>query len=319
MARKLRIEYEGACYHIMGRGNYRTVIFEDDGSKWSFLSCMKEVSERCDWKLHGYCLMSNHYHLALETPQGNLVDGMRWLQSTFANRFNRFRGENGHVFQGRYKSLLVENDGMGPLCHYIHLNPVRAHMVKTENLSLYRWSSFWQLVHPRQRWSNFSVSLFLDAAGGLKDTPKGRIKYQQFLDWLQENELARKEMKFERMSKGWALGTQAFKKSILESLEKNNLVLVEKETGELRVLQWERFVEHCLRLLQKGETDVLSEKKSAQWKVSIACVLRKRFTARNAWIAERLNMGRAESVSRYVHEMQRGQRGDLDIFKKLLQ
>ena len=117
MARKLRIEYAGACYHVINRGNYRSWIFETEGAKESFLKCLGEACEACNWKLHAWCLMGNHYHLALETPEGNLVAGMRWLQSTFSNRFNRFRQENGHVFQGRYKAILLDEEALGVVCH----------------------------------------------------------------------------------------------------------------------------------------------------------------------------------------------------------
>ena len=98
MARKLRLEFPGACYHVINRGNYRADIFRTEGTRNAFESCLFEGCAKSDWLLHAYVLMSNHYHLALETPRGNLVIGMQWLQATFANRFNRFRGERGdHV------------------------------------------------------------------------------------------------------------------------------------------------------------------------------------------------------------------------------
>ena len=108
MARKLRLEFPGAIYHLINRGNYRSWIFADEKSKAAFESCLLEACERSAWLLHAFVVMSNHYHLAVETPQGNLIAGMQWLQSTFANRFNAFRGEHGHLFQGRYKCLIVE-------------------------------------------------------------------------------------------------------------------------------------------------------------------------------------------------------------------
>ena len=98
MARKIRIEYSGAYYHVINRGNYRSWIFESEGARVSFLDCLKEVCLGKRWRLHGWVLMSNHYHLCIETPDPNLVDGMKWLQSTFTNRFNRYRKANGHVF-----------------------------------------------------------------------------------------------------------------------------------------------------------------------------------------------------------------------------
>jgi REP element-mobilizing transposase RayT len=108
MARKPRLEFEGAIYHVINRGNYRKDLFNEKGAAEAFERTLFEACEKCGWVVHAYVLMSNHYHLALETPEANLVQGMAWLQGTFANRFNRFRGERGHVFQSRYQSILIE-------------------------------------------------------------------------------------------------------------------------------------------------------------------------------------------------------------------
>ena len=111
MPRKPRIEYEGAIYHVLNRGNYRDAIFSvddvDDSGKL-FEETLFAACERFGWIVHAYVLLSNHFHVALETPEANLVRGMQWLQSTFGNRFNRLVRERGHIFQGRYKSLLIE-------------------------------------------------------------------------------------------------------------------------------------------------------------------------------------------------------------------
>src|SRR5690625_3281078 len=119
--RKNRIEYPGAMYHVLNRGNYRRDLFVLGRSGEAFEKCLFEVAERCGWRLFAYVLMSNHYHLALETPEANLVAGMQWLQSTFANRFNRFRNERGHVFQGRYKALHDLPDSLSGMCGYAQL------------------------------------------------------------------------------------------------------------------------------------------------------------------------------------------------------
>jgi len=105
MARSLRIEYPGAVYHVLNRGNYRTHIFSQEKAKQSFEDCLFNACVRYNWRLYAYCLLSNHYHIAIETPEGNLSIGMQWLQSTFANRFNRAHLSHGHLFQGRFKSL----------------------------------------------------------------------------------------------------------------------------------------------------------------------------------------------------------------------
>ena len=106
----MRIQHEHALYHVINRGNYRRDIFSSRGAARAFSRLVGEACERHGWQLHAYVVMRNHYHLALETPQPNLVEGMHWLQSTFGTRFNRYRSERGHLFQGRYQALLVEDD-----------------------------------------------------------------------------------------------------------------------------------------------------------------------------------------------------------------
>ena len=108
MARKVRVEFEGATYHVMCRGDRRENIFEDDLDRARFLETLGEVCRRTGWKIHAYVLMSNHYHWLLETPGANLVAGMRWFQSCYTARYNRRHRKAGHLFQGRYKAMLVE-------------------------------------------------------------------------------------------------------------------------------------------------------------------------------------------------------------------
>ena len=110
MARPLRIEYAGAVYHVMARGNQGQVIFRDDGDRRRFLETLGEACEKTGWRIHAYVLMGNHYHLLVETPEGNLVTGMKWLQGTYTQRFNGRHEVFGHLFQGRYKAILVEAD-----------------------------------------------------------------------------------------------------------------------------------------------------------------------------------------------------------------
>ena len=141
MARPLRIEYEGAVYHVTARGNARAAIFKNDQDRRVFLEILSKVIERYRWLCHAYCLMGNHYHLLIETPDGNLSAGMRQLNGLYTQTFNRRHRRVGHIFQGRFKAILVDKESyLLELCRYIVLNPVRAKMVK--HPQRYPWSSY---------------------------------------------------------------------------------------------------------------------------------------------------------------------------------
>lgn len=141
MSRPLRLEYPGALYHITARGNAQAAIFLSDADREMFLSGLGEAVERFGWLCHAYCLMDNHYHLLIETPEGNLSRGMRQLNGVYTQRFNREHRRVGHLLQGRYKAILVERDSyLLELCRYVVLNPMRVNMVK--RIDKYPWSSY---------------------------------------------------------------------------------------------------------------------------------------------------------------------------------
>lgn len=141
MARPLRIEYPGAFYHVTVRGNARADICREDEDRSVWVEVLAFVVGRFGWKCHAYCLMSNHYHLLVETPEPNLSRGMRQLNGIFTQRYNRRHRQVGHLFQGRYKAILVEKESHGlELVRYIAMNPVKAGMV--EHPKDYRWSSY---------------------------------------------------------------------------------------------------------------------------------------------------------------------------------
>jgi REP element-mobilizing transposase RayT len=141
MARPLRIEYDGAVYHLTSRGNERKTIFRDDDDRMSFLDTLAAVNKRYNWICHAYCLMNNHYHLIIETPDGNLSAGMRQLNGVYTQHINRRHKRVGHVFQGRYKSILIEKESyLLEVSRYVVLNPVRAKAV--ERPGDCKWSSY---------------------------------------------------------------------------------------------------------------------------------------------------------------------------------
>ena len=145
MARPLRLEFSGALYHITSRGDHREDIFMDDIDRQSFLNVLGQVCARTRWICHAYCLMDNHYHLVIETPQPNLAKGMRQLNGVYTQAFNRRHDRAGHVFQGRYKAIIVDRDRfLLDLCSYVVLNPVRTGKVRSA--MHWRWSSYRAVV-----------------------------------------------------------------------------------------------------------------------------------------------------------------------------
>ena len=141
MSRPLRIEFAGALYHVTSRGDGQEDIFRDDGDRELFIDVLAEVAERFNWTFHAYCLMGNHYHLLIETPDSNLAKGMRHLNGIYTQRINRKHKRVGHVFQGRYKAIIVQKQTyLLELARYIVLNPVRARMVRSAKD--WPWSSY---------------------------------------------------------------------------------------------------------------------------------------------------------------------------------
>ena len=297
------MEGEGAYYHVINRGNYRRDIFGDEGAKQAFLACLEEACEKSGWVVHAWCVMSNHYHLALETPRANLVQGMKWLQTTFAARFNRYRTENGHLFQGRYKSLYVEaGPGLGALCHYIHLNPVRAKLCGVAQLGHWPWTSFSWLQDPRRRALWYQPAVALAQAGNLADNSEGRQAYGTFLEWVTANGHAQRQLGFEKMSKGWVIGSAAFKKGLIgehrEKIARKNLQDPEWQEAQDAFLQ--TMLRGLLRSAKKTETDAKADRKGAAWKVELAGKMKEQTTATNRWLTARLHLGSIHEASRKI-------------------
>lgn len=300
MPRKLRLEYPGAIYHVINRGNYRSWIFNEAKTRAAFQTCLFEACERSHWLLHAFVIMGNHFHLALETPLGNLVAGMHWLQTTFATRFNRMRHEHGHLFQGRYKSLFVEGGAaLGMVCDYIHLNPMRASIVSAPALGTYVHSSYWFFQHHARRPKFMRADTALKAAGGLVDTPAGRRSYQAFLEWQAAEGPAGKSSAYANLSRGWALGSREFKTALVQELAVVADPRALETNGALEVKQqrWSLALETEMRDTQKSRSDLLNDRKSAHWKLAIAARLKRSNDASNPWLAANLNLGTPAAFS----------------------
>jgi REP element-mobilizing transposase RayT len=183
----MRVEFPGAIYHVMSRGDRREDIFLDDVDRQDFLKTLAEACQKTGWRVHAFCLMGNHFHLVVETPNANLVSGMRWLLSAYSIRLNNRHKLFGHVFSGRYKALLVDGSASGYLktvCDYVHLNPVRARLLKREERLLgYPWSSMvWYVAAKEFRPGWIRVDRVLGEHGLREDTAATRQEFERRME-----------------------------------------------------------------------------------------------------------------------------------------
>jgi len=178
MARPIRIEFSGALYHITSRGDRRENIYEDDQDRGCFLAILEQVIKDYNWICYAYCLMNNHYHLVIETPDSNLSKGMRQINGVFTQTSNRRHGRSGHLFQGRYKSILIDAECYFlELTRYVVLNPVRAGLVELPEQ--WHWSSYKAVTGENQTPQWLSTDLLLSQ---ISTRPGNAVKkYQQFV------------------------------------------------------------------------------------------------------------------------------------------
>ncbi len=308
MPRKLRVEYEGAIYHVMNRGDRREPIFLDDQDRELFLETLAQVCQKTGWQVHAYCLMHNHFHLVMETPRANLVAGMRWFLGTYTARFNRRHKYFGHLFSGRYKSLIVDGSGTGYLktvCDYVHLNPVRAGLLKPEQrLTDYPWSSWPEyLKRPGKRWPGLRVDRLMGEWGVKADTGAGRRKLEAGLEQRRELEPGNGDWK--RLRRGWYFGPKTFREELLELIgERHGQQHYGEELRESEEQKAERLIAQALKKMKWTVADLGLRRKGEATKVRLAIQLRTETAVTWPWIAERLIMGHWRTARNAVRKIQ---------------
>jgi hypothetical protein len=249
--------------------------------------------------------MSNHFHLVLETPKANLADGMKWLLGTYTARFNRRHRLFGHLFSGRYKSLLVDQSGNGyfkTVCDYVHLNPVRAGLLQTEEpLQAFEWSSYGQYVRPpaqREPW--LRVDRLLGEMGIGADSPAGRREFARRTEASRGTEMS---AEYEKIRRGWCYGDEAFRRELLLQASQQ---MGEHHYGEERSESAEdkaaRLVAAVLEAAGWQESDLALRRKGDPVKLALALRLRQETTMPIKWICQRLAMGSWKAVNRRLYE-----------------
>jgi REP element-mobilizing transposase RayT len=308
MPRQPRIEYPGAIYHIMSRGDRGEDIFVDDVDRQDFLRTLAETCLKTGFQIHAYCLMRNHFHLVVETPNGNLVAGMRWLLSTYTIRLNARHKLSGHVFSGRYKALSIEGSGgyLRTACDYVHLNPVRAGLLEAQSRLLeYPWSSFsWYLAEKKHRPFWLRVDRLLGEHGIEKDSPKGREEFEGRIEQRREQEDDPRQWKAIR--RGWCLGSAQFREQLLEQTEGT---LGDTHSGEIRqesaAAKGQRIIREELQKRRWKGWELGKRRNNDPVKLLIAVRLRAETTMTLKEIAAALQMGSWKTLNRMLYEQRR--------------
>jgi putative transposase len=314
MPRSIRIEYDGAVYHVMCRGDHYGAIFKDDEDRKTFLLTLGQACERAGWVIHSYVLMSNHYHLLLETPCGGLVDGMRWFQTTYTARYNSRHHQCGHLFQGRYKAILLDSSEpryFRTVSEYIHLNPARAMLLDKQNpqLGMYPWSSYPAIIGKIKSPSWLYSQRVLDGQGPAGMTQR---EYQAYMDERVHFVLHNKDEsdgEWKEIRKGWFLGDKSFREKLMERIGetiRNNKR--ESYSGEGRKAHDEREAERLLNkaLVTLGVSldDVVGWKTTDMRKQAIVWLIRSSTVVKSDWLCQRLGMKHRSNVSRAVRNME---------------
>jgi len=315
MARKIRLEYAGAVYHVMARGNQGRRIYANEADRKLWLQTLGEGCEQTGWRIHAYVLMPNHYHLLVETPEANLVAGMKWQQSIYTQRYNARHRIFGHLFQGRYKALVVdgaEGNYFAVVSTYIHLNPARAHLLGKDGLADYPWSSYPAYVRARMgRPSWLTTERVMGNLGLQAGDRAGYAAYVEGRAMELKRKGGREELneQWRAIRRGWYLGGDGFRERLLARAER---VLqgvrpstysggAKREHGQE---QAERLLGLGLEVLGMEGVDLAQAAKGMAEKQVLAWWLCGRTTVRRRWVSERLGMGDESRVSQAIRRVQ---------------
>jgi REP element-mobilizing transposase RayT len=332
MARPIRIQYPGATYHVMARGTHGQEIFQDDQDRQRFLETLGEACEKTGFRIHAYVLMGNHYHLLVETPEGNLVAGMKWLQGAYTQRYNSRHKLFGHLFQGRYKAVPVEAEGSSyfeVVSTYIHLNPARGGLIRVgrERLKRYRWSSYAGYLSRRgQRPAWLVRERVLESLGLGPGEARGYEAYIEGRVLELGTKAGRKELaaEWKALRRGWYVGSESFLAKLEEHLEpavkgrkreslSGPAKAAHDEAGA------EQLLEAGLRAIGLSERALAGLPKGAAPKVVLAWWVRQRTAVPLRWVSERLAMGHYTRVTQAVSRMNRRPGRKLQLLRRKLE
>jgi len=303
MPRPLRIQYEGAIYHVMSRGDRRQAIFVDDADRRAFVDHLGRACAKTGWQVHAYVLMSNHFHLVLETPQPNLSVGMKWLLGAYTQAFNRRHRQWGHLFGGRYKAQHIDERDpryLKSACDYVHLNPARAGLVgEKDNLEVYPWSSYRAYVRAPERPVWLRCERLLAEHGAESQDAQALRRFKRQNEGMRSRSGDRSgEIPNLGGSGAWRIGAEDFTAWLAERLKRRGR---KTERASERRETDERLAERIIReaLVARGwsASTLRLSAKGDPVKVDIARQVRTQTPMTLAWIARHLAIGSASYLA----------------------
>lgn len=304
MGRPLRIQFEGACYHVANRGKDDRAIFGSAAAAGVFVQCLHETCREAGWRLHAFSLLPTEFHIILTTPRGNLVEGMHRLQAMCAVRLGNRGAGARPIFAGRYRSRLLEPGGeLARWVAEIHLAPVRAGVIELGQLHAFRWSSY-RLLMRKNRPSYLDSRVWLPAWPELRDSQDGWRRYRDRLERL----LAADDGIRARLAGpvGGRRGPARPRPREGSAAAKAASVAVSgRELAELREPRWIEAMDRLLMAEGRTTAEALRAPKGAPWKVALAAAMRRETTVTHAWLARALGMGTGNMVSVYLGRWRR--------------
>ena len=308
----------------MSRGDRQESIFLCQEDRLRFLRALGQACERTGWRIHSYVLMNNHYHLLLETPEGGLVKGMHWLQTTYTVRFNLIHNLKGHIFQGRYKAIIIdpaEPEYFRMVGDYIHLNPARAALLPSSKtpLEVFPWSSYPAII---------GKALCPDWLVSERILSSHQASARGYAKYMQEragacHERRDDDSEWDSIRRGWYLGSDEFHKDILQQLHKQIAPHKRESYSGAGVREHDEMAADLLldRGLQKLHADLIEVRgwKSADpRKQALVWLIRSSTTASSGWLCSRLNIGHRSNISRATRQIRDAVRDDYKQLKELM-
>lgn len=323
------MQYPGAIYHVFDRGDRKEPIFLDPEDRTAFLRTLAETCERTGFLIHSHVLMKNHYHLLLETPEANLVAGMKWLQGTYTQRFNRRHQLVGHLYQGRYKAKPIEPDHPGyfrRVVEYIHLNPAQGGIPlgSPAQLQSYPWSSFRYFVQKNRSLHKWLTPAKAFSSFGLEDNHAGRQSFRDYLN-VRAQEIVngaidpRMKLEIAAIEKGWCLGSESFSKWLMEQVDKvvtghqresyagPELIYHDEQAAQ-------RWLDSGLHAIALTLEQVRALRHNEPQKQCLAWWVKSQTVITDRWLVERLCMGHRSNISRAVAAF----RNPVDLVRRTL-